>query len=143
MRLSGGLDLTKYPLDGPLPELPPSNAARARQQIMIDLARRENLSILQLGRKFAEANGHHVFVGTGPQLADLMQHWFEAGAADGFTMIPPYLSYPFEQFVELVTPELQHRGIFRTEYESDTLRGNLGIPVPANRFAAARAAAAE
>jgi N-acetyl-S-(2-succino)cysteine monooxygenase len=142
MRLSGGLDLTKYPLDGPLPELPPSNTARARQQIMIDLARREHLSILQLGRKFAEANGHHVFVGTGPQLADLMQHWFEAGAADGFTMIPPYLSYPFEQFVELVTPELQRRGIFRTEYDSNTLRGNLGIPAPANRFAAARGAAA-
>ncbi len=70
-----------------------------------------------------------------------MQHWFESRAADGFTMIPPYVSQPIEDFVAMVIPELQRRGLFRTEYESRTLRGNLGIPVPPNRWSVAGKAA--
>ena len=75
----GTLDLRQFPLDGPLPELPPSNAAKARQKMLIDLARRENLSIRELGRRFTFSLGHKVFVGTPEQLADFMQEWFEAG----------------------------------------------------------------
>ena len=89
-RLAGDLDLRQFPLDGPLPDLPPSNAAKARQKMMIDLARRENLSIRELGRRFTFSLGHLVYVGTPMGLADLMEDWWANDAADGFTMLSPY-----------------------------------------------------
>ncbi len=133
-RLAGDLDLRRFPLDGPLPDLPPSNAAKARQKMLIDLARRENLSIRELGRRFTFSLGHMVFIGTPTQLADHMQEWFEAGAADGFTMLSPYYVKPLEELVDTVIPELQRRGLFRTEYEGATLRENLGVPYRSNQF---------
>jgi FMN-dependent oxidoreductase (nitrilotriacetate monooxygenase family) len=136
-RLAGDLDLRQFPLDGPLPELPPSNAAKARQAMMIDLARRENLSIRELGRRFTFSLGHMVYVGTAMGLADQMQAWFEQGAADGFTMLSPYFPAPLEDFVDTVVPELQRRGLFRRDYEGATLRENLGVPFRPNRRAAA------
>ena len=140
-RLAGTLDLSKFPLDGPLPDLPPSNAAKARQKMMIDLAHRENLSIRELGRRFTFSLGHMVYVGTAMGLADFMQEWFDAGAADGFTMLSPYYPTPLQDFVRTVTPELQRRGLFRTEYEGTTLRENLGIPFRPNRHALQKQAA--
>ena len=134
-RLAGDLDLRRFPLDGPLPDLPPSNAAKARQAMMIDLARRESLSIRQLARRFTFSLGHLVFIGTATQLADMMQEWFEAGACDGFTMLSPFYPLPLEEFVAGVVPELQRRGIFRTEYEGATLRDNLGVPFRRSRYA--------
>ena len=74
-RLAGELDSRQFPLDGPLPDLPPSNAAKARQKMMIDLARRENLSIRQLARRFTFSLGHLVYVGTAIGLADLKEEW--------------------------------------------------------------------
>jgi len=138
-RLTGGVDLRQYPLDGPLPALKPSNAAKARQKMMIDLAQRENLSIRQLARRFTFSLGHLVYVGTAMGLADLMEEWFRAGAADGFTMLSPYYPTPLEEFVENVVPELQRRGLFRTQYEGTTLRDHLGLPRPANLLARQRA----
>ncbi len=132
-RLAGDLDLRQFPLDGPLPELPPSNAARARQKMMIDLARRENLSIRELGRRFTFSLGHMVYVGMATGLADFMEEWLTQGAADGFTMLSPYYPKPLEEFVETVVPELQRRGLFRAEYEGRTLRENLGVPFRTNR----------
>ena len=67
-----------------------------------------------------------------------MEHWIAEGAADGFNLTPTHLPHGAEDFVELVVPELQRRGVFRTEYESTTLRGNLGLPDYVNRHAAAR-----
>ena len=118
----------------PLPELPPSNAAKARQKILIDMARTENLSIRQLAHRFAQATGHHVLVGTPAYMADVMEHWFMEGGADGYTVLQPHYPQPLEDFVELVIPELQRRGIFRMEYSGTTLRENLGVPFPENRF---------
>ena len=135
-RLSGGLDLRNFPIYGPLPDLPPSNAAKARQKMMIDLARRENLSMRDLARRFTFSLGHLVYVGTAIGLADLMEAWFEAGAADGFTMLSPYFPTPLEDFVDGVIPELQRRGLFRTQYEGVTLRDHLGLARPANRLVA-------
>lgn len=140
VRLMGGLDITKYPLDGPLPELPPSNAAKARQKMMIDVARKENLSIRQLAHRFARANGHQILVGTPKYMADVMEEWFMQRGADGFTVLQPYYPQPLEDFVELVIPELQRRGLFRTEYTGRTLRENLGVPIPQNRFTLSRSA---
>lgn len=73
------------------------------------------------------------FIGTPEQVADQIQHWFESGGADGF-MIAAAVPSGLEEFVDRVVPILQERGLFRNEYESDTLRGNLGIPVPENRY---------
>jgi len=129
-RLTGGVDLWKYPIDGPLPDLPESNSAKGRQQMLIDMARNEGLSIRELGRRFASGSGHRVVAGTAKSLADEMEQWFSAGAADGFTVMFPYVPKPAHDFVDLVIPELQRRGLFRTEYEASTLRENLGLPFP-------------
>lgn len=142
-RLSGGLDLSTFDPDGPLPELPPSNAALARQKILVDLARRENLSIRELALRFALGNGHKFIAGDGKAVADLMQEWFEGGGADGFTFILPYVPEPLENFVKFVVPELQRRGLYRTAYEGRTLRENLGLASPQNRHTQARQSAAE
>jgi FMN-dependent oxidoreductase (nitrilotriacetate monooxygenase family) len=139
-RLSGGLDLRNFPLDGPLPPLPPSNAAKARQKMLVDLANREKLSIRQLARRFTFSLGHLVYVGTATGLADMMEEWFRAGAADGFTMLSPYYPVPLEDFVENVVPELQRRGLYRTAYTGTTLREHLGLDRPANRFHVRKAA---
>ncbi len=140
-RLAGDLDLRRYPLDGKLPDLPPSNAAKARQKMMIDLARRENLTIRQLARRFTFSLGHLVYVGTAVGLADMMEEWFTQDAADGFTMLSTYYPKPLEMFVATVIPELQRRGIFRTAYEGTTLRENLGLRFRPNRYVGGEAVA--
>lgn len=134
-RLSGGLDLRTFPLDGPLPDLPPTNSAKARQQLLVDLARRENMTLRQVARHASVANGHRVLVGTPSWIADQLEEWLVEDAADGFNVICNYYPGPFDDFATLVVPELQRRGIFRTEYEGSTLRANLGLKVPRNRYA--------
>jgi FMN-dependent oxidoreductase (nitrilotriacetate monooxygenase family) len=132
-RLAGGLDLSGFDPDGPLPPLPPSNAARARQQMVIEMGAR-GMTIRQIGRVLGMSQGHRVAYGTPAQLADDMQEWLEADACDGFNLLFAHYPKPLEDFVTLVVPELQRRGIFRTEYEGTTLRANLGVPIPANQF---------
>jgi N-acetyl-S-(2-succino)cysteine monooxygenase len=96
--------------------------------MMVAIAKRENLSIRQLYKRFAGARGHLEVVGTPTQIADRMQEWVESEAADGFNVLLPYFPGELNDFVDYVIPELQRRKIFRTEYESATLRGNLGLP---------------
>ncbi len=136
----GGFDLSDYPLDGPLPDLPETNLNKSRQKLVTDLARRENLTIRQLYQAIAGARGHRTIWGTPEQIADQLEEWFIKDAADGFNIMPPYLPAGLDNFVELVIPILQHRGLFRTEYEGHTLRENLGLPRPANQFTAVSAA---
>ena len=76
------------------------------------------------------------FVGTGKQVADQMAEWFEGGACDGFVLAATHLPGAFEDMVRMVVPELQHRGLFRTQYESPTLRGHLGLERPDARIPA-------
>ena len=90
----------------------------------------------------AGARGHWVVVGTPQTIADQMQLWFENGAADGFNVMPPVLPESLDDFVELVIPELQRRGLFRTAYEGSTLRENLGLERPVNQFTVAKQKAA-
>ena len=127
-------DLSAYSLDGPVPE-PDNPRMRSRAQLMFDMARRNNLTIRELYLAVAAGNGHNVVVGTAQQIADEMEEWFTHDAADGFNFVPAALPAGIKDFVGLVVPELQRRGLFRTEYESNTLRANLGIPVPVNRYA--------
>lgn len=133
-RIAGGLDLTKFPLDGPMPELPLTNAAQARQKILMDLAKREKLTLRQAARRFAENQAHNVVAGSPSTIADVMQEWFEKGAADGFCVMPPFYPRGVENITNLLIPELQRRGLFRTEYEGKTLRENLGVSVPRRQF---------
>jgi N-acetyl-S-(2-succino)cysteine monooxygenase len=134
-RLTGELDIYQFSPDDPLPSLPPSNAAKARQQLIVDLAHKENLSIRQVARYLGTSQGHRVLRGSPKTIADSMEEWLLAGACDGFNLLFPYFPGPLNDFVDLVVPELQRRGIFRTEYEGTTLRENLGVPVPKNRHA--------
>ncbi|EJJ26696.1 LLM class flavin-dependent oxidoreductase [Rhizobium sp. CF142] len=129
-RISVGIDLTQYPLDGPMPTLPPTNGATTRQQIVIDWARKENLTLREVARRFAETDGHHLVWGTPERVADLMEDWFVNEVCDGFCVLFPYFPRGVEDFVQLVVPELQRRGIFRKDYEGQTLRDNLGLAVP-------------
>lgn len=132
-----GVDLSHYPLDGPLPELPDLdqiNGGKSRFQLLKDLAEREGLTIRKLYQRIAGARGHREIKGTPQQIADQLEEWFKNDAADGFNIMPPYLPGGLEDFVDLVVPELQRRGLFRTEYEGHTLRENLGLSRPANRF---------
>ena len=128
-----GQDVSGYPLDGPLPDLPEPENGKGRWRQLTALARRENLTIRQLFLRFHAVRGHRVVLGTASDIADQMQDWFERGAADGFNLIPPLLPSSLTDFVDQVVPELQRRGIFRTEYEGTTLREHLGLPRPENR----------
>ncbi|MBY3272846.1 LLM class flavin-dependent oxidoreductase [Rhizobium laguerreae] len=139
-----GVDLSAYPLDGPIPsDLPVTNAGKSRQELVLDLARRENLTIRQLYLRIAGARGHWQVVGTPSQIADVMEERFENYGADGFNIMAPIMPGGLADFIELVVPELRRRGLFRTEYEGTTLRENLGLKRPVNRFAVSNAAAAE
>jgi FMN-dependent oxidoreductase (nitrilotriacetate monooxygenase family) len=131
--LVGGVDLSGYPLDGPLPDLPETNGNKSRLQLVRDLAGREQLTIRQLYQALAGARGHRTIWGTPEQIADQLEEWFVNDAADGFNIMPPYLPGGLDDFVEQVVPILQHRGLFRTEYEGRTLRENLGLQRPVNK----------
>ncbi|RJX39226.1 FMN-dependent monooxygenase [Paenibacillus pinisoli] len=126
-------DLSAYPVDGPLPDIPvQGNSSRAL--MVIEKAKRDSLSIRELGLYFSVARGHLTVTGTAEQIADKLQEWFEGGACDGFNIMPPYLPGGLEQFVDRVIPLLQARGLFRTEYAGSTLRGHLGLSRPAGRY---------
>jgi 16S rRNA (cytidine(1402)-2'-O)-methyltransferase len=132
----GGMDLTPFPLDEPLPDpLPPTNGSKGHYDSIVAMARRENLTIRQLGQRVAGARGKNAIHGSARKVADMMEEWFAAGACDGFCVMPPYMPGQHDDFCAMVVPELQKRGIFRKEYEGATLRANLGLPLPPSRYA--------
>lgn len=136
----GGFDLSGYPVDGPLPDIPETNGGKSRQQLLIDLARRDNLTIRQLYLRIAGARGHQQVVGTPQSVADQLQQWFEEDGADGFNIMSPWLPGGLDDFIELALPELRRRGLFRTEYSGATLRQHLGLARPSHRAVAAASA---
>jgi FMN-dependent oxidoreductase (nitrilotriacetate monooxygenase family) len=139
--LTGGeLDLTGADLDGPLPPAPPTEGMKSRQALIRQIADENNFTIRELYQWIASARGHFTIVGTPATIADTLQEWFENEAADGFNILPPWLPTGLDDFVELVIPELQRRGLFRTAYEGKTLRENLGLPFPQNRWTLAEGA---
>ena len=104
--------------------------------MMYEVARRENLTILELAKRFAAARGHFFVTGSVKMVADVLEDWFTTGACDGFNLVPPLYPNSLNDFVDLVVPELQRRGIFRKQYEGSTLRENLGLARPSSRYAA-------
>ncbi|MZQ85290.1 NtaA/DmoA family FMN-dependent monooxygenase [Paenibacillus sp. 5J-6] len=141
LSLRFGVDLTQYPIDGPVPlhaalETEEVNGHKSRHQLIVELARNEQLTIRQLVNRLAGARGHFTFTGTPIQAADAIEKWFRNGAADGFNIMPQLLPSGLDIFVNKVIPELQNRGLFRTAYEGRTLRENLGLVRPSNIRAA-------
>jgi FMN-dependent oxidoreductase (nitrilotriacetate monooxygenase family) len=128
-----GHDASKFDPDGPLPEVPESNASKSGRERAIAMAKRENLTVRQLAQRLGGYSGL-AMVGTPATIADEMEEWLETEGSDGFTIMFPYLPGGLEDFVNQVIPELQRRGLFRREYEGVTLRDNLGLPRPTNRF---------
>jgi FMN-dependent oxidoreductase (nitrilotriacetate monooxygenase family) len=128
-----GHDVSQLDPDGPLPEIPESNASKSGRERVVQLARRENLTVRQLAQRLGGFSGL-AFVGTPESIADEMEDWLTSEASDGFNIMFPYLPAGLDEFVERVVPELQRRGIFRREYEGKTLRENLGLARPPNRF---------
>jgi alkanesulfonate monooxygenase len=126
-------DVSGFNADGPLPPIPPSNASHSARDRIVGVAEREGLTIRQLAARVGSYGGL-AFVGTPTAIADDMERWLYEEGSDGFNVMFPYLPEGLDDFVDKVVPELQRRGLFRTEYEGATLRDNLGLPRPANRF---------
>ena len=131
----GGIDLSPYDLDGPLPDpLPASTGSKGHIDSIVAMAKRENLTIRQLGARAAGARGKNAIHGSPKKVADYMEEWFVNRACDGFCVLPPYIPGQHDDFCNMVIPELQKRGLFRTEYTGATLRDHLGLPRPESRY---------
>jgi len=133
-------DFSQYPVDEPFPDLGDlgRNSFQSGTDKLKQRAKEKGLTLREVALQALTQRGN--FIGTAEQVADRIQEWFEAGAADGF-MLGAAVPNALEDFVDQVVPILQERGLFRTEYESDTLRGNLGLPIPENRYAKSSVAA--
>lgn len=123
-----GMDLSQFPLDGPVPEAPEGEGNKSRVKLFTDMAKRDNLTLRELAAVAAGSRGHRVVVGTAEEIADDFQQWLEQEGADGFNIMPATMPEQLDLFIELVVPELQRRGLFREEYQYHTLRENLGLP---------------
>jgi FMN-dependent oxidoreductase (nitrilotriacetate monooxygenase family) len=128
-----GVDASKFDPDGRLPPIPETNASQSARERVVGLAERDGLTVRQLAQRLGGYAGL-AFVGTPATIADQMEEWLGAEACDGFNVMFPYLPGGLDDFVDEVVPELQRRGLFRREYEGATLRENLGLPRPENRF---------
>jgi alkanesulfonate monooxygenase len=128
-----GHDASGFDLDAPLPEIPESNASKSGRERVIERARRDNLTVRQLAQ-IAGSYGGLAMVGTPAMIVDQMEEWFFGRACDGFNIMFPWVPGGLDEFVDRIVPELQRRSLFRREYEGRTLRENLGLPRPANRF---------
>jgi FMN-dependent oxidoreductase (nitrilotriacetate monooxygenase family) len=128
-----GHDASRFDPDGPLPAIPESNASKSGRERIVELAQREKLTVRQLAQRVGGYGGL-AFVGTPATIANHMEEWLYTEACDGFNVMFPYLPAGLDDFVDRVVPELQRRGLFRREYEGATLRENLGLPRPENRF---------
>jgi N-acetyl-S-(2-succino)cysteine monooxygenase len=133
-----GFDLRPYDLDGPLPEavfgVTPKGGTTSFHNVL-QWATEEKLTIRQLYQRFAGARGQRTVKGTAAQIVDQMEDWFINHGVDGFLIQPSHLPGGLADFIALVIPELQQRGLFRTDYEGTTLRDHLGLPRPRSRYA--------
>ncbi len=128
-----GHDASGFDPNRPLPHIPESNASKSGRERVLALAERENLTVRQLAGRLGGYSGL-AMVGTPTMIADQMEEWLMTDACDGFNVMFPYLPGGLDDFVDQVVPELQQRGMFRTDYEGRTLRENLGLPRPENRY---------
>ena len=139
--LSGftGVDLSNYDFEGPIPDFNGQQVdgtnPNIRSGIVKGIVEKKGLKTLrELYNNIAGARGHREIIGTPTQVADQLQEWFENDAADGFNIMPSTFPQGLNDIVELVIPELQRRGLFKTEYKGTTLRENLGLKRPVNPY---------
>ena len=125
-----GMDVSSWPMDGPVPTPPETEHLKSRSALLMEMARRDKLTLRELYYRVAAARGHLLLVGTPVKIADTLQRWFEAGAADGFNVMPPFFPGQFDAFAGKVIPILQERGVFRADYSGQTLRDHLGLKRP-------------
>lgn len=128
-----GHDASKFDPDAPLPPVPETNASQSSRERVIALAEREGFTVRQLAQRLGGYGGL-AFVGTASTIADQMAQWLHEKGCDGFNIMFPWLPGGLDDFADKVVPELQRRGLFRREYEGRTLRENLGLARPGNRF---------
>ena len=134
----GGADLSGLSIDEPIPDhlIPEkTRSSMSRLKTVGGVAQQEKLTIRELYERYAGSRGSYSVVGTPSHIADRMEEWLTTGAADGFIIQASYLPGGFDDFVNLVIPELQRRGLFRTDYSGSTLRHHLGLRRPPNRHA--------
>lgn len=131
-QLSGrwGYDLSTHPLDGPVPEPGERVHGESRVRLLLNKARAENYTLRELAALAIASHGHRIVLGSPETIADDLQDWFEQGAADGFNLIPASMPDGLDDFVDLVVPVLQERGLFRRRYEEATLRERFGLSIP-------------
>ena len=128
-----GVDASGFDLDAPLPDIPETNQSQSGRAALVALARRDNLTVRQLATLVGGYGGLQM-IGTPGEIADTMQAWLETEASDGFNIMFPTVPAGLDDFVELVVPELQRRGIYRRDYTGTTLRDHLGLSRPENQF---------
>jgi alkanesulfonate monooxygenase SsuD/methylene tetrahydromethanopterin reductase-like flavin-dependent oxidoreductase (luciferase family) len=134
-------DLSRYPADGPLPDLAKIEGGVGRLEMIRRLGR-DGLTLGAVAHRMLLGRGHWTVIGTPADVADEMERWFVERACDGFNILAPFHPGGLDAFVDLVVPELQRRGLFRRAYSGHTLRDHLGLERPPNRFAASVGTAA-
>ena len=125
-----GHDMSGYDINELMPLLPPDQRGGSRRDLIVAQARREKLTIKDMYRQFAASRGHGLVIGNVEEVADMMEKWVVEKGCDGFNVMPPIFPSDLQSFNRLIIPELQRRGVYRTQYEGKTLRSNLGLPRP-------------
>jgi alkanesulfonate monooxygenase len=139
-----GFDVSPFPVDGKMPDRTvESVGGTAIGRSVLDMAARDELTVRQTYERILPSMGGNIAKGNPSQVADILEAWYTQKGCDGFVLSMPVQPRALRDFVELVVPELQRRGLFRTEYESTTLRGNMGLAIPPDPFAAPAELAAE
>jgi alkanesulfonate monooxygenase SsuD/methylene tetrahydromethanopterin reductase-like flavin-dependent oxidoreductase (luciferase family) len=129
-RMLGGVDLSRFPVDGPMPDLVGNDARMSTPQNYARMAKRDNLTLRQVAMRSAAGKDHWTLIGSPTEIVDQLEEWFVNEGADGFNLLPPYVPGTLNDFADLIVPEMQRRGLYRTEYEGKTLRDNLGVARP-------------
>ncbi|MFE5321788.1 LLM class flavin-dependent oxidoreductase [Paenibacillus sp. NPDC056579] len=138
--MSGSMnyDLSKHPLDGPFPDIEQEiRGSRGRFQFVFRKAKEEGLTLAEVARWYITSRSHHVVTGTPQSIADRLEEWFKEGACDGFNLMAPYMPEGLDDILERVVPELQNRGLFRSDYSGTTLRDHFGLKQPGNKYSEA------
>jgi len=130
----GGVDLSGFDLDKPLPDIPVNSARVSAVESYVTISRRDGLTMRQMAMRAAAAKHHWTLIGSVQQVADQLEEWFLNEAADGFNLLASDVPHAIADITGMLVPELQRRGLFRREYEGPTLRDNLGLERPANQF---------
>ena len=129
-RLLGGVDLSDFDPEAPMPALEGNDLRKSGPGTFVRIGRENNYTLGQVAVQAKAARNHCLVIGTVEEVADHMENWFLNGAADGFNLLPAIVPGTLTDFCNLVVPELQSRGLFRSEYEGVTLRGNMGLGGP-------------